>query len=186
MNENNKKKKVHTIPIGDNLLTSREFQVFLILLTFERMKKSLFDIKNYIDEQFEHNSRTKSYDYINSLCEKGMCEKKKISENGKRYVTVLVNKKVRSEYEKFIAPTVDNFNAVVKELIQDNRTIIRDVEKNREKFRNYTDTIIDAVKELISKTPVNVIKNKRFNKKLEELIWTEYRVEMFKSQMFST
>lgn len=183
MNENNKKKRIHTIPIGNNLLTSREFQAFLILLSFEGSKIPL--LKIYIDLQFGHKSRTKAYDYINGLCEKGLIYKKNNVENGKKHVTVHVNKKVRSEYEKLIAPTLGNFNNIVKDLIQDNITIIRDVEKNREKFRNYTETIIDAVNDLISTTSANTMKSKLFQKKIDELIWKYYRAEMLKSEMFS-
>jgi len=179
-----KKKKSHK-----KTISSREFQAFLILLSFEGTKIPI--LKTYIDKQFKHESRTKGYDYINSLCEKGKKRDKngKVIKDGmviKKNKIVYVDKKVRSEYEKFIVPTLSNTKNIVRELLQDNLNAIRDIEKNQEKFKNYTETIIDAVKELISRTPVNVIKNKRFNKKLEELILKYYRVEMLKSQMFST
>ena len=44
-------------------------EAFLILLSFEGSKISV--LKTYIDEQFKHESRTKGYDYINSLESKG-------------------------------------------------------------------------------------------------------------------
>ena len=209
MNENNKKKKKpniwdflipnQEIPDDDDkdddkkkshkkTISSREFQAFLILLSFEGNKISL--LKTYIDEQFKHESRTKGYDYINFLCEKGEKRdmKGKVIEKGMVYKdgkTVHVNKKVRSEYEKFIAPTLSNTKNIVRELFRDNLSAIKDMEKNREKFKNYTETIIGAVNDLISTSFSSALKSKRFQKKIDELIWKYYRAEMLKSEMFS-
>ncbi|MHA1104489.1 MAG: hypothetical protein ACTSPN_02080 [Promethearchaeota archaeon] len=180
MNKKNKKKQT----IFDlNSLTSREFQAFLILLTFEGNKIPL--LKTSIDLQFGHQSRTKGYDYINGLCKKGLVYKKNNIENGKKHVSIHVNKKVRSEYEKFIAPTLSNTKKIVRELIQDNLSTIKDFQKNREKFYKYTETIIEAVNELISTSSSSALKSKRFQKKINDLVWKYYNAEMLKSDIFS-
>lgn len=166
-----------------NSLTSREFQSFLIILEFEG--NSIPVLKTKIKNQFKHKSRTKAYDYINGLCNKGLVYKKKITENGKNYVNIHVNKKIRSEYEKLIVPTLSSTKNTVKELLQDNLDIIEDMDKNREKYKNYTETILTDIKDLIATTPINAIKNKRFQKKIDDHIWTFYRAEMLKSEMFS-
>jgi hypothetical protein len=51
----------------------REFEAFLILLKDEGQKLSF--LKHHIDKRFQHNSRTKGYDYINQLCSKILCPK---------------------------------------------------------------------------------------------------------------
>lgn len=180
MNESNDKKRKN---FDLNSLTSREFQAFLILLTFEGSELPL--LKTKIDLRFGHKSRTKGYDYINGLCQKGLVKKKNYIEKGKKHVTIHVNKKIRSEYEKLIVPTLSNIKKIVRELIQDDLNIIKVMEKKREKFKNYTETIINAVIELINTSSVNTIKNKRFPKKLEDIIRNYYRAEILKSDMFS-
>ena len=164
-------------------LSSREFQAFLIILASEGREMS--DLKFIIDFQFRHKSRTKGYDYINTLCTKGLVKRKNNIEKGKKRVTIHVKKKVRVEYEKFIAPTLGNTKNIVRELLQDNLNVIKDMEKNREKFYKYTETIINAVNELISTTSASTMKSKRFQKKIDELIWKYHRAEMLKSEMFS-
>jgi len=180
MNEKNETKNSN---FDLNSLSSREIQAFLIILASEGKEMSL--LKSIIDLQFGHKSRTKGYDYINSLCTKGLVKRKNNIEKGKKQVTIHVKKKVRSEYEKFIVPTLSNTKNIVKKLLQDNLDIIKDMEKNREKFRNYTETIINAVNDLISTTSANTIKSKRFQKKIDEHIWKYYRAEMLTSEMFS-
>ena len=59
------------------------------------------------------------------------------------------------------------------------------MDKNRDKLENYTETLIDAVNELISTSSSSAIKNKRFQKKLEDHVWKYYRAEVLKSTMFS-
>ena len=179
MEKNKKKNKFFDL----NSLTSREFQAFLILLAFEGNKIPL--LKTSIDLQFGHKSRTKGYDYINELCKKGLVYKKNNVENGKKHVSIHVNKKVRSEYEKLVVPTLSNTKNIVRKLIQDNLDTIKDMEKNKEKFKNYTETIINAVNELINTSSSSAIKNKRFQKKINDLVWKYYRAEMVKSEMFS-
>ena len=180
MNENNKKSK----PKFDlNSLTSREFQAFLILLTFEG--NNIPVLKTTIDTQFGHKSRTKGYDYINDLCQKGLVYKKINIEKGKKYVSIHVNKKVRSEYEKLVVPTLSNTKNIIKELIQDNLDIFKDIDKNREKLKSYTETLIDAVNDLIRITPTKSLKHERFQKKLEAYVWKYYRAEVLKATMFS-
>ena len=180
MNENNQKKNT-TFDL--NSLSSREFQAFLILLTFEGNKIPI--LKTLIDLQFGHKSRTKGYDYINGLVKKGLVYKKNNVDHGKTYVSIYVNKKIRIEYEKLIVPTLSNTKNIVRELLQDNLNIIKDMEKNREKFRNYTETIINAVNDLFSTNFSSTIKNKRFQKKLDEHIWKYYRAEILTAEWFS-
>ena len=143
-------------------------------------------MKTSIDLQFGHKSRTKGYDYINELCKKGLVYKKNnVEKNGKTHVSIHVNKKVRSEYEKLVVPTLSNTKNIVRELIQDKLETINDMEKNKDKFKNYTETIINAVNELISTSSSSTIKNKRFLKKISDHVWKYYRAEMVKSEMFS-
>ena len=80
---------------------------------------------------------------------------------------------------------MSNTKNIVRELLQDNLNIIKDMEKNREKFRNYTETIINAVNDLFSTNFSSTIKNKRFQKKLDEHIWKYYRAEILTAEWFS-
>ncbi len=166
-----------------NSLSSREFQVFLIILANEGKKLSY--LKSIIDLRFTHKSRTKAYDYINTLSKKGLIKKKNTEEKGKNQVTIHVKKKVRLEYEKLIMPTLSDTKKIVTELLRENLSNFKDMEKYREKIKVYTETIINAVNELISTTSSSNLKHKRFHKKLEELIWQYYRNEMLKSEMFT-
>ena len=179
MNENNQKKNTH---FDLNSLSSREIQAFLILLTFEGNKIPI--LKTFIDLQFGHKSRTKGYDYINGLVKKGLVYKKNNVEHGKTHVSIHVNKKVRSEYEKLVVPTLSNTQNIIREVIQDKLDIIRDIEKNKKKFKIYTETIINAVNDLISITSSRIIKDKRFQKKIDDLISKYYKVEMLRSELF--
>jgi len=49
-----------------NQLSMREFEAFLILLMHEGEEQST--LKRLIDLEFDHQSSTKAYDYINNLC----------------------------------------------------------------------------------------------------------------------
>jgi len=178
----NEKHEIKNSNFDFNLLSSREIQAFLIILASDGKEMSL--LKNTIDLHFGHKSRTKGYDYINTLCNKGLVKKKNNKEKEKKQVTIHVKKKVRLEYEKLIVPTISDTQDVVRELLRDNLEIMKDMEKYREKIKKYTETIIDAVKELISTTSSSNIKKKRFQKKIADLIWKYYSDEMFETEMF--
>ena len=89
MNDNDKKSNAK---FNLNSLTSREFQAFLILLTFEG--NDIPVLKTSIDVQFGHKSRTKGYDYINGLCQKGLVYKKTNIDKGKNTLAFTLIKKL--------------------------------------------------------------------------------------------
>ena len=120
-------------------LSMRELEALLIILKDEG--KELPVIKTAIDTKFEHQSRTKGYDYINNLVKKGMAYKKVSKTGEKRVVRIYVRKKIRSEYEKLFLPTIRDLNDSIKKLSKDYISEIKEEEKLMEKFRTYTDTI---------------------------------------------
>ena len=166
-------------------LSMRELEALLIILKDDG--KELAVIKTAIDIEFEHMSRTKGYDYINNLCKKGFIVKKifKPAAGGKRTVRIYVRKKVRSEYEKLILPTVKNLNASIKKLSRDYMTEIKEEEKLREKFRFYTETILKAINSVLEETPTKSFTKKKLQKKITDTMWRYFRAEMLKTEMFS-
>ena len=163
----------------------REFETFLILLSHDG--KELSVIKKFIDERFEHKSRTKGYDYINVLCkdeEKGVANKKKAIENGKSITRIFVKQEARRNYEKFILPTISNTKVAQDSLLKEIREI-SSLDTIREKLRSYTETLIDTFIELIENTPATAIRSKRFLKRIEDTIWGYFKAEMLKYEWFS-
>ena len=58
------------------------------------------------------------------------------------------------------------------------------MEKIREKFRAYTETVLLSINNLLVNEPVKTLNSKRFQKKLYETIWKYFRTEMLKLQIF--
>jgi len=166
-------------------LSMREFEALLIILKDDGDELAV--LKAAIDIRFNLESRTKGYDYIRNLCNKNFTVKK-ISQpaaGGKRTVRIYVRKKVRSEYEKLILPTIRDLNDSIKKLFKDYMTEIKEEEKLREKFRSYTETILQAINNVLEETPTKSLNNKRIQKKIVDIIWRYFRAEMLKIEMFS-
>lgn len=166
-----------------NDYTLREFEAFLIILSHEG--KELPELKKLIDMSFLHKSRTKGYDYINDLCKKGLVYKKSTDENGKKQTKILVKDDARRNYEKFIIPTISDGRLAVDELFRDKSRELNNLELVREKFKNYTELLIEEVKDLIKDASVGIIKKKRFLKTVENRLWTYFKAEMLKYEFFS-
>ena len=189
--------------ILDKEFSLREFETFLILLAHDG--KELSVIKEFIKERFNHKSRTKGYDYINALCKKGkhkLAHKETEVENGKNVTKVFVNEEARRDYETFILPTISNMGIARDNLIKKIKEI-SNLDTIREKFRNYTKTLIDHFKDLerdyfkatlkdvkshikdAELTSKMSIKNTKFLKRIEDTIWGYFRAEMLKYEFFS-
>jgi len=167
-----------------NDLFTREFETFLIFLRHEG--KELSVLKKFIDLSFNYTSRTKAYDYINSLCKKGFAYKKTTLEKGKKVTRIFIRKKIRKEYEKFILPTIGSIKESLKDVFEEYIDDLKDAEKIREKFRAYTETVLLSINNLLVNEPVKTLKSKRFQKKLYDTIWKYFRAEMLKYEIFST
>jgi len=156
-------------------LSMRELEALLIILKDEG--KELPVIKTAIDTKFEHQSRTKGYDYINNLVKKGMVYKKVTKTGEKKVVRIYVRKKIRSEYEKLILPTITNLNDSIKKLFTEYMDEIKEEEKLMEKFRAYTEIILQGINHVLEDTPTKNLNKKKFqsfrNKIVEVLI--EYK-----------
>jgi len=161
----------------------REFQTFLILLKNEG--KELSTLKKLIDLKFGYKSRTKGYDHINSICSKSLAYKKVTINKSKKETRIFIDKQIRKEYENFILPTIKDVNKAIKNLYNDNISELRDLETIQEKFKTYTEIIIDAIQNLLKKTDLNVIKNEKFQSVINNLIWKYYKAEILKYEMFS-
>jgi len=168
-----------------NDLFTREFETFLIFLRHEG--EELRVLKKFIDLSFNYTStsRTKAYDYINSLCAKGLAYKKTTTEKGKNVTRIFVRKKVRNEYEKFILPTIGSIKESLKDVFEEYIDDLKDAKKVREKFRVYTENVILSISNLIVNEPEKSLKSKRFQKKLYDTIFGYFRAEMLKYEMFS-
>jgi len=169
-----------------NNLSMREFEAFLIFLRHEGEELSV--LKEFIDLSFDHTSRTKAYDYINSLCnkgKKGLAYKITTLERGKKVTRIFIRKKIRKEYEKFILPTIGSIKESLKDVFEEYIDDLKDVEKIHEKFRAYTETVLLSINNLLVNEPVKTLKSKRFQKKLYDTIWKIWKVEMLKYEMFS-
>jgi len=164
-------------------LSMREFEALLIILKDEG--KSLPVIKTAIDTRFNHQSRTKGYDYINNLVKKGMVDKKEITTGEKKVVRIYVRKKIRREYEKLILPTITDLNDSIKKLFTDYMSEIKEEEKLMEKFRAYTEIILQGINHVLEDTPTKNLNKKKFQRKIGDTIWRYFRAEMLKIEMFS-
>jgi len=177
-------------------LSMREFEAFLIVLKSDG--KELSVLKTAINLEFENNprrvrkanespSRTKGYDYINSLEKKGLIKKEitKPATGGRRTVRIYVIKKARSDYERLILPTVKNLNESIKKLSDDYLNEIKEEEKLMKKFRTYTETILQVINHVLEDTPAKNLNKKKFERKIGDIIWRYFRAEMLKIEMFS-
>ena len=164
-------------------LSMREFEAFMILLMHEGEEQSIF--KQLIDMDFDHKSPTKGYDYINNLCKKGFAYKKKTTVKGKQETKIYIRSTIRKNYERFILPTVSSLRESLNDIIKDYIDSITNEEKIRDKFKTFTETIILALKDLITDAPVKTLSSKRFQKKIYDMIWKYYRSEVLKYEVFS-
>jgi len=177
-------------------LSMREFEALLIILKDEG--KELSVVKTAIDLQFEENSkyirkenenqsRTKGYDYINNLFKKGFIDKEitKPATGGKRTVRIYVRKKIRSEYERLILPTISDLSESIKKLFKDYMDEIKEEEKIMAKFRAYTENILQGINHVLEDTPTKNLNKKKFQRKIGDTIWRYFRAEMLKIEMFS-
>jgi hypothetical protein len=173
------------LSLREKVFSLREFETFLILLGHDGGERGA--IKNFIDEKFQLNSRTKGYDYINELCKKGdknVAYKKTAIENHKNVTRIFVKQEARRAYEKFILPTISNPKIATADLIKEIREI-NSRSSTREKFKSYTETLIAQFKALIENTSATAIKNKRFQKRIEDTIWGYFRAEMLKYEFWN-
>jgi hypothetical protein len=161
----------------------RQFQTFLIILKYEG--EELSTLKNLIDLKFEYKSRTKGYDQINAICNKGMAYKKVIMENGKKVTRIFIKNQVRKEYEEFVLPTIDNIKESLQNLYKNNSDDLKNLENINEKFKNYSQILIAAVQKLISSSEIKEIKSKQFPKKISDTVWKYFKAEMLKYEIFS-
>lgn len=161
----------------------REFQTFLILLKHEG--EELSTLKELIDLEFEYKSRTKGYDHINSVCRKGLAYKQNNLKKGKKEIRIFIDKKYRKQYENFILPTIEDTKKAIKNFYQDNINDLKDLEIIQDKFKTYTEIIIDAIQNILKKTAIMVIKSEKFQTTVSNLIWKYFKAEMLKYEMFS-
>ncbi len=164
-------------------LTMRELQTFLLILQYEGV--SLPVLKKHIDTQFNHKSRTKGYDYINALCQKGFVFKKKVNKKGKDALRIFISQDTRKKYEKLILPTLNNIKEAITAYMDDFVKEVGDTEKIREKFSNYTDSLKKSIINIVKNSPINEKENKRLQKKILEECETNLKVELVKYQLFS-
>ena len=164
-------------------LSMRELEALLIILKDEG--KELPVIKTAIDTKFEHQSRTKGYDYINNLVKKGMAYKKISKIGEKRVVRIYVRKRIRTEYEKLIIPTITDLNDSIKTLFKDYLNEIKEEEKLMEKFRSYTETILQGINNVLEDTTTKNLNKKKLQRKIGDTIWRYFRAKMLEIEMFS-
>ena len=174
----------------------REFEALLIILKDEGKElsvvKTAIDLKfeensKYIRKENENQSRTKGYDYINNLFKKGFIDKKitKPATGGKRTVRIYAKKKIKREYERLILPTITDLNDSIKKLFKDYMIEIKEEEKLMEKFRSYTENILQAINTVLEDAPTKNLNKKKLQRKIGDTIWRYFRAEMLKIEMFS-
>jgi len=173
--------KENTFNIRD--LSMREFEAFMILLMHDGVEHSI--LKRLIDLEFDHQSPTKGYDYINNLCKKGFAHKKRTTVKGKQVTRIYVRTTVRKKYEKYILPTVSNVEESLNDIIKEYVDGIKEETKIREKFKTYTEILILSINDLITNTPAMSLSSQRFQKKVYDTIWKYYRAEILKYEVFS-
>jgi len=170
-------------PFSLRNLSMREFEAFLIILKDEG--KELSVIKTAIDVKFNHQSRTKGYDYISNLVKKGIADKKVTKTGKKNVVRIYIKKKIRKDYERLILPTITDLHESIKKLFKDYMNEVKEEEKIMKKFRSYTESIIQAINNLVEDTPPKNFNKKKFQRKIGDTIWRYFRAEMLKIEMFS-
>ena len=170
-NQKNEKKMVTLV----SPLSMREFEALLIILKNDG--EELAVLKAAIDVKFKLGSRTKGYDYIRNLRNKNFIEtlEKKI----------YVKENIRSEYERLILPTVKNLNESIKKLFKDYMNEVKEEEKLMEKFRVYTETILQAINTVLEDTPTKNLNKKKLQRKIGDTMWRYFRAKMLEIEMFS-
>ncbi|MFW9951912.1 MAG: hypothetical protein ACFFKA_17480 [Candidatus Thorarchaeota archaeon] len=168
-NEKNKKN------LGFMGLTMREFQVFLTILQYEGESVSFY--KNLIDAKFNHESKTKGYDYISILVKNKYARKE-----GK---LIFINDDIRKQYEKLIIPTLGNVKESIKTYVDETKEETRDIEKIREKFSNYTNELKFNIIEILKDSPINKRENRYLQKRILSEFENSLKVELVKYQLFS-
>lgn len=179
MASRDKKEKIFDL----NELTMRELQTFLLILQYEG--ESLHVLKRHVDTQFNHKSRTKGYDYINALCQKGLVYKKKVNIRGKETLRIFIYQDTRKKYEKLILPTLNNIKEAITTYMDDFVKELEDTEKIREKFSNYTDSLKNSIIKILKNSTIKEKENKRLQKKILEEFENNLKVELVKYQLFS-
>ena len=116
---------------------------------------------------------------------KGFVYKKKITVKGKRETRIYIRSTVRKKYDKFILPTVTSFEESLNAIIEDYADSIKEEEKIREKFRLYTETILQAINNMLEDTPTKSLTKRKLQKKITDTMWRYFRAEMLKTEMFS-
>ncbi|MHA1460179.1 MAG: hypothetical protein ACTSO8_01755 [Promethearchaeota archaeon] len=180
-------------------LSIREFEAFMILLIHEGEVQST--LKQLIDIEFDQKSPvkknktwsirnpTKSYDYINNLVRKGFAYKDKdkttVKGSKKKPTRIYVRSTLRKKYERFMLPTISSLNDSINDIIKEYSEGIKEEEKIRDKIKTYTETIILALDDLLTNTPVKSLGSKRFQKKIYDTIWKYYQTELIKYEVFS-
>jgi len=166
-------------------LSMREFEAFLIILKDEG--KELSVIKTAIDTKFGIISRTKGYFYINNLDKKGFIKKEETinDTDGKREVRIYIKKKIRKDYEKLILPTITDLSESIKKLFKDYMNEVKEEEKLMEKFRVYTETILQAINTVLEDTPTKNLNKKKLQRKIGDTMWRYFRAKMLEIEMFS-
>ncbi len=164
-------------------LTMRELEALIIIMKDEGEELSV--VKTAIDTKFEHGSRTKGYDYINNLCKKGFTVKKISKKGEKREVRIYVRKIMRRGYERLILPTISDFIESIKKLSKDYMSEMKEEEKLMEKFRAYTETILQGINHVLQDTPTKNLNKKKLQRKIEDTIWRYFRAKMLEIEMFS-
>ena len=156
-------------------LSMREFEALLIILKNDG--EELAVLKAAIDVKFKLGSRTKGYDYIRNLRNKNFIEtlEKKI----------YVKENIRSEYERLILPTVKNLNESIKKLSKDYMNEIKEEEILMEKFRTYTETLLQGINHVLEDTPTKNINKTKLQGKIKDTIWRYFRAKMLEIEMFS-
>jgi hypothetical protein len=166
-----------------NKVTMRELQTFLVVLQYEG--ESLSDLKKYIDVEFKHKSRTKGYDYINILCQKGFLYKKKVYNKGRETTRIFVNNNIRKQYEKLILPTLSNTKDAYRDFLNIYFDEIKEAEKIREKFSIYTETLKNSIIRILKSSPIKEKESKSLQKKMLGEFENSLKVELIKYQLFS-
>jgi len=82
-------------------------------------------------------------------------------------------------------PTISSLNDSINDIIKEYSEGIKEEEKIRDKFKAYTETIILALDDLLTNTPVKSLGSKRFQKKIYDTIWKYYQTELIKYEVFS-
>jgi len=62
---------------------------------------------------------------------------------------------------------------------------IKEEEKLMEKFRAYTEIILQGINHVLEDTPTKNLNKKKFQRKIGDTIWRYFRAEMLKIEMFS-